>query len=47
MRKLDNEKISFIDNDEEALSWSGEAAHKSVCSEDDLFSMKYEKELRD
>lgn len=42
VKKLDIEKIPFIDNDEEALSWAGGAPNKSksICSEEDLFAMK-------
>lgn len=41
VKKLDLEKISLIDNEEEGISWSGGAQpQKSHCSEEDLFSMK-------
>lgn len=40
-QKLDNDRISFMYDDEEGLPWSSNHPNKSVCSEEDFYAMKY------
>lgn len=39
-KQIDNEKISFLYDDEEGLPWADQL-NKSVCSEDEFLALKF------